>query len=423
MKQERFWIRLDNAALIFPAVRRRDWSNAFRVSAQLSEDIDPEILGTALKQVLPRFPTIAVRLRRGLFWYYLEEAPGPKPRLDAAYPLTFMSKKEIRTCAFRVLYYKNRIAVEFFHALTDGTGGLVFLKTLTAQYLRLRYGIEIPAENGVLDLSEAPKPEELEDSFQKCSGRFSLSRKEPNSYRLTGTREPDGFLHITTGILDAEALHDLSREYGVSVTCFLAAVMAESILTLQKSLNPHRKQKPVKITVPVDLRRLYGSKTLRNFALCVNPGVDPSLGDYTLPELCRSISAQLAAEVSPQLMAARIAANVSPARSPVLRVMPLPIKVAAMRAVYNAVGESKGCLNISNLGLTKLPKEMEPYVSRLDFVVGVQATYPNNCSVLSYGGKTCINFIRNIRQSELERLFFTRLVELGLTVTVESNGR
>lgn len=122
-------------------------------------------------------------------------------------------------------------------------------------------------------------------------------------------------------------------------------------------------------------------------------------------------------------MSARIASNVLPARSPILRIMPLPIKVLAMRMVYHSVGETKGCLNISNLGLTQLPEAMAPFVTRLDFVVGVQATYPNNCSVLTYGGKTCINFIRSIRQTELERLFFTRLVELGLDITVESNGR
>ena len=42
---------------------------------------------------------------------------------------------------------------------------------------------------------------------------------------------------------------------------------------------------------------------------------------------------------------------------------------------------------------------------------------------LSYGGKTYINMIRNIRESELERRFFSRLVELGVAVEIESNRR
>ena len=38
------WYRLDTAALIFPAIARRDWCNAFRVSATLCEPVDPEEL-------------------------------------------------------------------------------------------------------------------------------------------------------------------------------------------------------------------------------------------------------------------------------------------------------------------------------------------------------------------------------------------
>ena len=62
----------------------------------------------------------------------------------------------MRQCAFRVLVYKNRVAVEFFHALTDGTGALVFVKTLLAEYLSEKYGLSVPAEKGVLGRLEEP---------------------------------------------------------------------------------------------------------------------------------------------------------------------------------------------------------------------------------------------------------------------------
>lgn len=181
--------------------------------------------------------------------------------------------------------------------------------------------------------------------------------------------------------------------------------------------------KPVKITIPVNLRKLYGSETLRNFALTVNPGVDPMLGHYTLRELCAVYTHFLALEVTPKNMAARIASNVKPQQQLLLKLAPLCLKNIAMRLVYADVGERKGCLNISNLGSTSLPEEMLPYVERLDFIIGVQKTYPNNCSVASLGSVTCINMIRNIRESELERQFFSRLVELGIPVTIESNER
>ena len=420
----RYWTRLDNAALIFPAVRQQNWTNAFRVSVTLREEVDPIVLQQAVVDLMPRFPSLYVRLRTGVFWYYLEEvAQPPTVRPDYAYPLTHMGAKELRTCCLRVLYHQNRIAAEFFHSLTDGSGGIVYLKTLAARYLTLRYGADIPAESGVLDWRETPRPEELEDSFLKYSGKVAMSRQEPNSYRLRGNREPDGFLHLTTGIVDTQTLLDAAHRYDATVTAFLAAVMAKSILSIQTQRRYLGRLKPVKITIPVDLRRLYGSSTLRNFALTINPGVDPMLGHYTLRELCGIFTRQLALEATPKQMAARIAANVQPQQLTPLKLAPLFVKNLAMRMVYADIGERKGCLNVSNLGNITLPAEMQPYVERMEFIIGVQKTYPNNCSVASCGGVTCINMIRSIRESELERQFFSRLVELGILVTIESNER
>ena len=296
---------------------------------------------------------------------------------------------------------------------------MVYLKTLTARYITLKYHVAIPPEDGVLDWRQPAPPEELEDSFQRHTGAKPLSRTEPNAYRLRGTPEPDGFLHLICGVVSTQDLLDAAHRYDVTVTAFLAAVMAQVIIELQQA--ERRRPKPVKITVPVNLRKLFGSRTLRNFALTLNPGVDPRLGSFTLEELCRQFSLQIAQETTPQLMAARICANVKPQRSMVLRCMPVPIKNLAMRLVYARVGERKGCLNISNLGRVTLPAALQPYVQRMEFIIGVQATYPNNCSVASCGDVTCINMIRNIREPELERRFFSRLVELGVPVKIESN--
>ncbi len=418
----RNWLRLDNAALIFPAIRQRRWANAFRVSATLTEPVDPAILQQAAAELMPRFPSMYVRLRTGFFWYYLEELPAPPTvREDFAYPLTLMQAKELRSCCLRIMYFQNRIAVEFFHSLTDGTGGMVYLKTLTARYLSLRYGAEIPAEAGVLDWREAPRPEELEDSFVRHSNGVVLNDKEPPALRIRGSCEP-GFLHLTTGVVPTGELLEAAHCQDATVTVFLAAVMEESILRYQAERCPdRRKRKPVRVTVPINLRRLYGSRTLRNFVLTLNPGVDPRMGDYSLAELCKRMAAQLAAEGNAQQMAGRIAANVTPQQIPLIKAIPLPIKNLVLRIVYDLRGESRGCINMSNLGRVTLPEAMTPWVRRMEFIIGTQRSYPNNCSVASYGGETYINMIRNIKESELERRFFSRLVELGVPVFIESN--
>ena len=242
------WMRLDNAAKIYPAARRRNWNNVFRLSATLRDEVDPDVLQSALDVTVKRFPSIAMRMKTGVFWYYLEEIDSPPAVLpDGPCPCVRMRLSDIHRCAFRVRYYQNRIAVEFFHILTDGNGGLVFLKTLVAEYIFQRYGVIIPSESGVLDRGDAPSVAELEDSFLRYDGEVSNSRRESNSYKLTGTRERDGFINVISGVLNTgEVLADAKR-CGVTLTAYLASALIYTIAAEQarKVANMGRR-KPVK---------------------------------------------------------------------------------------------------------------------------------------------------------------------------------
>ena len=419
------WMRLDNAAKIYPAAKRRNWNNFFRLSATLTEPVDTEVLRRALDVTVRRFPSIAVRLRRGAFWYYLEEIPKAPPiQPEKSCPLAHAPFYEVRQCAFRVLVYHERIAVEFFHALTDGTGALVFLKSLLAEYLSQKYGLVIPAEKGVLGRLEEPSAEEVEDSFARYAGDVKLSRREATAYHLSGTPEPDGYKDIVTMMIPADKLRDCARGFGISVTELLCAAMMQAILDIQAKDVPRRAaRKPVKVLLPVNLRTLFPSATLRNFASYITPEIDPRMGDCSFDELCQLVHHKMGMENNRRTMRAKFAANVASERSPVLRVMPLFIKNIAMKAVFDAVGECKSCLCLSNLGRVEPPEVMTPYVTRMDFIIGVQARAPHNCGVITWNGTAYINCIRNIREPALELAFYRVLHRLGLPVKVESNTR
>ena len=419
------WMRLDNAAKIYPAAKRRNWNNFFRLSATLTEPVDTEVLRRALDVTVRRFPSIAVRLRRGAFWYYLEEIPkAPAIQAEKSCPLAHAPFYEVRQCAFRVLVYHERIAVEFFHALTDGAGALVFLKSLLAEYLSQKYGLVIPAEKGVLGRLEEPSAEEVEDSFARYAGDVKLSRREATAYHLSGTPEPDGYKDIVTMMIPADKLRDCARGFGISVTELLCAAMMQAILDIQAKDVPRRAaRKPVKVLLPVNLRTLFPSATLRNFASYITPEIDPRMGDCSFEELCQLVHHKMGMENNRRTMRAKFAANVASERSPVLRVMPLFIKNIAMKAVFDTVGECKSCLCLSNLGRVELPEVMTPYVTRMDFIIGVQARAPHNCGVITWNGTAYINCIRNIREPALELAFYRVLHRLGLPVKVESNTR
>ncbi len=417
------WMRLDNAAKIYPAARSQNWSNVFRLSATLQEPIDRDVMQSALDVTVRRFPSIAARLRRGTFWYYLQQLQKAPPlRQESNHPLTRMSRQEARQCALRVIVYENRVAVEFFHSLTDGTGGLIFLKTLLAEYLLQRYGVSAPAEQGVLGRLEEPSPAELEDSFLKYAGPVAASRKEDTAWHVAGTPEPDGYLNLTCFTLPVKNVLALSHSYGVSLTAFLCAVMMMALQELQQERVPFVKhRKPIKVLLPVNLRSIFPSRSLRNFALYTTPQIDPRLGEYELGEVCKIVHHWMGMDITPRQMSRKIATNVNSETSLPIKLMPLFIKNIAMKAVFLTVGERKSCLTISNLGNVKLPEEMKPYIKRMDFILGPQARAPYNCGVLSWGDTLYLNFIRNTKEPDLEMAFFRQLQKLNLPVAVQSN--
>lgn len=419
------WMKLDNAAKIYPAIKTRQWNNFFRLSMTLDEEIDRGVLKSALDVTVRRFPSIAVRLRRGVFWYYLEEIPrAPVIMEESDCPLAWRPFDNIRKCALRVIVYKNRIAVELFHAVTDGNGGLVFIKTLVAEYLSQKYGREIPAEYGILDRLEIPKEAEFEDSFLKNSGNIGGGQHEANAFRFRGTPEPDAFCTNTTLMFNAHKVAAEAKKRGVTVTAFLAAALIKATINVQEQTvhNPMRRRF-VKVLIPVNLRRIFGSKTLRNFVLYDITGVDVRLGDYSLDELCSIVHHQMGMDITEKQMRLRITANVGIERSPLLKIMPLWIKNIAMKMAFNVVGERKSCFSFSNLGIVQMPQEMEKHINRVDFVLGVQQRAPYNVGALTYGDTMYISFIRNIKEPLLEKSFYEVLRGAGLSAKAESNQR
>ena len=318
------WLPLDNAAKIYPAARRKNWSNVFRLSATLTEPVDVAVLQKALEVTVTRFPSLAVRIRRGVFWYYLQQLDQPpKVREESNCPLTPMSWEEVRKCALRVITYENRIAVELFHSLTDGNGALIFLRSLVAEYLEQKYGISIPAEQGILDRRESPRPEEMEDSFLRYAGPLQASRRENTAWHLSGTPEQEGFRHVTCFRLPVKEVLAKAHEHRVSLTAFLTAAMMMALQNWQKEALPLRRRKPIKVLIPVNLRKLFPSKTLRNFAMYTTPEILPRLGEYSFSELCQVITSKMAADITPKQMSRMIATNVVSEHSVAVRLMPL----------------------------------------------------------------------------------------------------
>ncbi|MBQ6655578.1 MAG: hypothetical protein IJM79_08685 [Erysipelotrichaceae bacterium] len=419
------WFKLDNAAKIYPPVLNGQWAAMFRLSADLTEDIDPAILKQAQERVLVRMPSFATTLKSGLFWFYLDHIDGQPPiSEDTSNPMQMLNFRKNNRFMYRLLYHRNRIAVEFFHSLTDGTGGMTFLMTLINEYLHIRYGTAICPDRFILNCSDEPIEEEYEDAFLRYGQKKTVGIAEKTSYQYWHTRTDFNKLLAVCGSVDTAKLKELAKSYDAPVGTFCAALLLYSALQLQKmDRRSSVKRKMVKISVPINLRRFFPSRTVRNFSAFVNPGLYGSLGDYSLKEVVDFTRNYFGIHITEKQQLAKFSYNVAAERHALIRITPLILKIPILFIAYFTAGDLLYCSTISNMGLVTLPPEVGRYVTRLDFMLGKAICGRSMLGCVSYNGRTVFNFSRNIRQSELERIFFSTLVELGAEVFIESNGR
>ena len=415
------WFKLDNAAKLYPAVSSFRWSSAFRISAELTETVDPRRLQQAVDNVLPRFPSLKVRMRSGLFWYYLEEIREPltvKP--DMGHPCMPFRFRQDHGYLLRVFYYRSRISAEFFHALTDGTGGMTFIKTLTVEYLRLG-GKKAQFDRGALRPQEKPAAAETEDAFLHMPlPRVRASRKEEPAYHFPATPEIPHTLHIIAASIPCAPLLEQARKLNVTLTEYLVSAMLWTAYLSQEAKRPRHK-KPVRVSVPVNMRAFYPVPTMRNFSTFVNPGIDPRLGAYTFEEIAAEVHAYMRYAVNPKLLSAVIATNVADEKNLLVRLVPRVIKNWVISGVFRQAGDRLVTSTLSNLGRVELPSGTDRLIRRFEFQLGSPSAPLCNCACVTTGNELRLVFSSNIMETTLPREMLRFLVERGVPATVESN--
>lgn len=420
-KNIRKWFRLDNAATIFPGQNTGTWSNIFRFSVQLKEPVQKEILEQALRNILPRFECFDVRIRKGLFWHYFEKNPHGAPDVlpDIQNPCHRVKFNENKGYLFRVYYHENRISIDTYHAITDGHGASIFTCTLAAEYLRL-LGHSISCNQFVLDINKKMGEGEIEDSFKKnATSKGKVKRGGKFVYHSKGTRLPKHFVNITSGIMSFEELHKITKVMGVTITEYFAAILIDILIKRQQSEG--KKQKEISIQVPVDLRRTFKSKTLRNFSLCLRVVIDPNLGEYSFEELLKQVRLQLHLANDPKVLNAMITANLGLEKNAFLRFMPLGIKNLGVYISFLITGEQTTSALLSNLGPVKLPDDMVPFVEKLMIMPGPGIRNGARSAVVTFEDTLVITFANCFKERDIEREFFTRLVKSGVKVKIEGN--
>ena len=423
--QQQEWYHLDNAATLFPSVASARITTLFRVSATLKRPVNVTALQNALANIMPRFPYYLVHLKAGMFWHFLVRKEGtPRVVADSRWPCMSTSHGMRGIYLFRVRAFGRRVAVEFSHIITDGTGALTFLRALLLEYfLLLGSG---PCDPGDIFRKEsAPDPDEFEDAYRRYFTK-SVPGPEPHrrAFRLPYALLPVVVYRIVTGIVPVQELAGKAKEHGVTITVFLAAVLAQALHDLYLELSGaarRRAGKFIRLEVPVNLRRIYATKTMRNFSLFVMPGIDMRLGRYSLEQTITLFHHFMKVAVDGRFINQQIARNIRGERNPFVRAVPLFMKNLIFPYLYFSEGEALVSSVLTNLGVVAMPEPLSHLIERFEFIPAPTKWNKTGCAVITYGESTYITFGRMVHEAEVERRFFSALVKLGIRVKIESN--
>ena len=420
------WYALDNAGIIMPAVTDSVSTGLFRFEATLREPIVRHALEKALTNAANRFPYFNVRLKRGFFWYYLEQCVTVPPLFpDDSAPCQDWNINERGTRMFRVLIREKRIAAEFSHALTDGSGAISFFKTLLVEYFRL-IGVEPGAALGegeysdILPVEESPDPEEYEDGYQRHFPKgFPAPEPNPRAWHGSYRRVQKHRYRVISGSLELSTCLAEAKRRGVSLTELLAAVYVDSLQALWFEREPEPRDHFVSVEIPVNLRKFFPSGTKRNFSLFILVSENLHLGKREFDELVQRVHYQMKLENDPRSIARQISRNAGGARNIAVRLIPLAVKDLFARLLFAKFGETMLSGFISNLGAIKMPPGIAPLIERWDFIPAPSKTTATNASAVSWNDELRIDFGSLSVSRDLEKLFFRRLRKLGLKVRVE----
>lgn len=409
------WYELDNVAKVFLAAHTKRDPRAMRISCNLAEEINPELLQSALDTTVMLRPEFQVIIRRGFFWHYMETTTvRPEVREEYDRPCPILYGNNYRGMLhYRVTYYRNRINLDIFHALSDGTGALVFIKLLVLNYLKLVHPDEFAdvvfEESGSIDERNRNS---FDQFYENTDGPIpkSILNKKSKAYHIQSRRLPYDQLQFFEIHLDAKAMLARSKEIGVGLISYVGA---ELMMAIHNDRPAIQKSKPITISLPVNLRNYFPSETMRNFF----NNVDVShvfTGNETIESLAHEFEKQLKDSIEPSLIRKQMNRYESMERLFFTRMVPLFIKQPVVR--FFSRQESKRVTAVlSNLGVQKLPGKMSEYVTGISDYCSTESLFITSTT---YGNDMVLGVASAYSGTGVLRKLIKALQDDGAEVTV-----
>lgn len=407
-KRYKKWYKLDNAAKIFPPTSTRRDTKVFRFACELYEEVEKDVLQQALDKTLEEYPFFLSSLKKGLFWYYLETS-NVSPIVTEEQNV--VCDKMDTDLLFRVSYYKSRINLEVYHALTDGTGTLSFLKSLVANYLILQHKIKEPIIIDKISIHE--KESDSFEKYYKKTNRIKIP-KTKRAYNVKGNHYKENRLKVIEGVVSTGGILKLSKKYGTTVTVYLTSILMKSIAS---TMSLKDKKRPVVVRVPVNLRKYFKSNTARNFFSTIAVSYLFTEDNDSLEEIIQSVDKQFKTKLTKKNLDEQMNDLAFLENVFIIRLVPVFIKDIVLKYFHNA-SRREQTISLSNVGIVDMPIELQEYIKAFDVFCSTDTIQLCMCSYLD---KMSLSFTSHLVDTEIQKNFFTEISGNEIDVLIHDN--
>lgn len=411
------WRRLDNSAKIFPISAGKKYSTVFRLSVVLKEKVNPKILEEAVNIALEQYKSFRVRMKTGFFWYYLEYNPK-KPIIEEErdYPCQYINPKTNNNYLFKVTYFENKINIDIFHSLTDGNSGNIFFKEIVYNYLELLHPDVFSRERKIKKIEYNTEDSYMKNYDKKAKSNASSKR----AYRIGGKKIKLGAVSAIHEIIDLKQLKDECEKYEATITQYLTAVLIYSIY--KENYKRYKGKKPIKVCIPVNLKKYFPSKTISNFFSYITVEAEINKDKLnTFEKILHFVKEEFKKKLEEEEIVKTMSANVKLGINPFIKAIPLELKKTLVRLSYIEIRKYT-TITFSNIGRIGIIGKYKDYIDYFLMLIAPEPFEKIKCSSCTFENKMVFTFTSILKDNKIEKRFYQFLRQKGINVEIESNG-
>lgn len=402
------WRKLDNTAKIFSLDDKRN-INIFRFSTVLKDSIDGSCLKNAINKTLLCFSSFKVRLGTGIFWNYLEFNPKniivkeEKENGNNDFNFNFSKNNDY---LFRVTYFENKINLDIFHVLTDGTGAIRFLKSIISNYLSLKHDIPFEDETEENNINDPDQYLKVYEKEYKIKSKFKMA------YRIPGkiNDKKNNTYHY---IVNPGEFKKICKSYRVTITEFITALY---IYALHLYLCNRKSRKEIIVGIPINLRKYYQVDTMFNFFVCMN--VNSKISEKkltTFDAVLNQVHSEFEQKLTVDKIKSYLVRDVDLGMNIPIRLIPLFIKKTGIRFLGTLF--SKGSTStLSNVGIIDIDNKFKKYIENVFVEVMPNIRQKIKCTICSFEENLNIIINSNLLDKGFENIFLNLLKNQGCNV-------